>query len=479
MKFSPREYQQQAIDWILERQRSALWLDMGLGKTASTLAAFDQLCDMAEVARGLVVAPKRVAEQTWPAECQKWDQFNHLKRYVITAEDLPTKVVNGKRQCRLSKLAKEGLLGDRVLFFVHYDLLPRLVQAFHDTWPWDFVVCDESSMLKSHDTQRFKALKKVSGQIDRMVQLTGTPSPNGIEQLFSQMYLINPELLGRTITEFRTRFMVAGAHKGHVVYEWKPRRGAREEFYGILADVAMSMKSEDWLQLPERISNVIYVDLQEGPRMLYQTLEKDYIATAGENVVEAVTGAALGNKLLQLANGAVYATGDEAGSAIGSSRDAAVVHVHDAKLDALEELAEENETLLVAYAYRHDLDRLRKRFPYAEVMEDNLGVIDRWNKGQIKMLLTHPRSAGHGLNLQDGGSVAVWFGLTYDLEIYQQWNKRLHRSGQTADRVVIHHLVTRGTIDEDVMVALEGKAGKQDALLYAVGQRLQAQKSPH
>lgn len=464
VNFEPREYQQHAIEWILEHPAAALYLPMGLGKTASTLAAFDRLADMAEVARGLVVAPKRVAEHTWPAECRKWKQFEKLRTYTITAADLPL--------AGLSPASRKRLLGEAELYFIHYDLVPRLVKEFHGAWPWDFIVLDESSMVKSQDTKRFKALKKIMPKVDRIVELTGTPSPNGIEQLWSQVYLLDRgERLGRTLTAFREQFMRPGARRGNQIFEWVPRAGARDEVYARLADVAMSLRAEDWLELPEKIHNVVSVELPKAIEKKYRELEADYILNhideqGGGGVVEAATAAALGNKLLQLANGAVYA------------EDREVLHLHDEKIKALAEIAEGADTLLVAYNYRHDLERLRRAFPKARVLdgEDDVKTIDDWNAGKIQMLLTHPRSAGHGLNLQDGGSEAVWFSLTWDLELYQQWNARLHRSGQTADRVVIHHLAAKGTIDEDVMRALEGKAGEQDALLWALAQRIQ--KSP-
>lgn len=436
MKYVPREYQAKCTKLLIDNPRYALFISMGLGKSVITATAMIDLMDRVEVARWLIVAPKRVAEVSWPDEFQKWDHLKGVKVEVLTA----AKLQPGKK------------LPEADVYTVHYDLLPRLVGQ----WKFDGLVLDESSCVKNPSTKRFKTLKKVLPKVSRVIQLSGTPAPNGIEDLWSQIYLLDKgQRLGRTMTHFRSIFMTPGQRNGPVVYKWLERDGARDDVMSRVSDLCMSLKSEDWVTLPDRIMNNIPVRLPTKAENAYRQLERDYLLPLKGEVIEAATAAALIGKLLQAANGALY---DEEHN---------WHHLHDAKLDALEELSETCGNLLVAYTYQHDKERLLGRFPQARELSTAQDIRD-WNAGKIKMLICHPRSAGHGLNLQDGGSECVWFGPTYDLEIYQQFNKRLHRSGQSADRVVIHHLIAQGTIDPLVLDVLEGKASLQEAILNAV-----------
>lgn len=451
-EFIPRPYQHYAIQRIIDTPAVALLLDMGMGKTVSTLTAIDELMyDRFEVRRVLVIAPLRVALSTWRDECETW---THTQRLRIS-------VAVGDRETREAALRAQA-----DIYVVNRDVVKWLVDYYRGKWPFDMVVIDESSSFKNPASQRFRALRKVRPLIKRVVLLTGTPAPNGLMDLWSQFYLLDRgERLGRTLTAYRERYFRPGQQSGYVVYSYDLRPGADKEIYKRIGDICVSMKSEDYLTLPPLLQNVVRVELSDVAMERYREMEKELVLSIGDNDVTAVSAAALSNKLLQMANGAVYDTEGD------------VVRIHEAKLDVLDEIISYNEgkSVMVIYSYRHDLKTLRERYPKARELK-TAGDIRDWNAGKIPILLVHPQSAGHGLNLQHGGHIAIWYGLTWSLEAYQQTNKRLHRPGQT-EPVVLHHLVAKGTIDEDVMRALEGKAAGQESMLAAVKARIERYKT--
>lgn len=448
--FKPHAYQEYAIERVLNQPATGLFLDMGLGKTAIALtAAAELLHDRFEVARVLVIAPLRVAEDTWTKEAGKWKHTHHLKI---------SKVLGSERE-RIQALKRQA-----DIYVINRENVEWLVSIYGKRWPFDMVVVDELSSFKSPKAKRFRALRKVRPLVKKMVGLTGTPSPNGLLDLWAQVYLLDQgERLGKTFTEYRNRYFEPDRRdpRRGIVYSWKPKLGAEKAIYKKLEDLCVSMRAEDWLELPERIDRVISVRLPATAREQYRRLERDLLLPFADGDVVVGSASVLSNKLLQLANGAVY---DENGG---------VREIHAAKLDALEDVvdAANGKPVLVFYTYRHDLHRLRRKFPNARTLETARDVED-WNARRIPMLLAHPASSGHGLNLQAGGNIIVWFGLTWSLELYQQANARLHRQGQK-ESVIVHHLVAEGTIDEDVMRALESKRAGQDALLEAVKARVE------
>ena len=447
----PRPYQRYAIRRIIDTPAVALLLDMGMGKTVSTLTAINELMfDRFEVHKVLVIAPLRVALSTWRDECEMWEHTRHL-RISVAVGDLRTR--------------EAALAEDADIYVVNRDVVKWLVGYYRAKWPFDMVVVDESSSFKNPASQRFRALRKVRPLIRRIVLLTGTPAPNGLMDLWSQLYLLDRgERLGRTLTEYRERYFRPGQQSGHIVYSYDARPGAEQEIFRRIGDICVSMKSEDYLTLPPLIQNVVRVQLPEAAARRYREMERELVLSIGDADITAVSAAALSNKLLQMANGAVYDT------------EGKVVKLHDAKAEALDEIISCNEgkSVMVIYSYRHDLERLRKKYPKARELKTAEDIRD-WNAGRIPLLLVHPQSAGHGLNLQHGGHIVVWYGLTWSLEAYQQTNKRLHRPGQT-EPVMLHHLVAKGTIDEDVMRALEGKAAGQESMLDAVKARIERYK---
>ncbi|MFS1514579.1 DEAD/DEAH box helicase [Chengkuizengella sp. SCS-71B] len=455
MDFKPHKYQEYAIERILDTSAIALLLEMGLGKTVITLTAIEQmLFDTFEASKILVIAPLRVADDTWSRESQKWDHLKHLRISKIL----------GSRMQR-----ERGLNADADLYVMNRENVSWLVSMTGKDWPFETVVIDELSSFKNSKSQRFRALKRVRPLMQRVIGLTGTPTPNGLEDLWSQMYLIDQgERLGKTITRFRDRYLNAGQrdkNNSHVVYEWKPKPEAEKNVYEKISDIAVSMRAEDWLDMPERMDRIIPIKLNDESTKQYKKLERDLLLPFADGDVVANTAAVLSNKLLQMANGAVY---DETRG---------VKEIHEAKLDALEDIIEaaNGHPILVFYAFKHDLERIQDRFKFTRTLGKGSDDIEDWNNGNIQMLAVHPASAGHGLNLQDGGNLIVWFGLNWSLELYQQANARLHRQGQKRS-VVVHHLVTEGTMDEDVMNALDGKATGQDALMEAVKARIEKVK---
>lgn len=440
-EFHPHNYQKFAIEKIKELPAVALFLDMGLGKTVCSLSAVvDLLWDSFEVTRVLVVAPKRVAETTWTDEAAKWEHTQRLKL---------SKVLGSERE-RIN-----ALKANADIFVINRENIPWLMQYYKWRPPFDMLIIDESSSFKNPQAQRFKALRKVMPYFDRVVELTGTPRSNGLMDLWAQMYLLDGgKRLCKTISQYRTRYFTPDKTNGHVVYSYRPLPEAEEKIYDAIRDITFSMSAKDWLELPDRIDNVISVELTPEAKATYKKLEREYVLSLPEGEVQASSAAVLSNKLLQLANGAIY---DEEGQPI---------RVHDSKLEALKELEQDGKNMLVFYAYQHDRERILKDFPKARELKSAKDIQD-WNAGKINMLLAHPVSAGYGLNLQAGGNVIVWYGLTWSLEQYQQANARLYRQGQK-EAVIIHHLVAKGTIDEQVMRALKNKDAGQQALLEAV-----------
>ena len=445
MKYKPHNYQQFATDFILNQSICCLMLDMGLGKTVITLTALWQLAlDSFDVSRVLVIAPKRVAEDTWPKELAKWEHLTSLTSSLVLGSA-------AERKAALQKKA--------FLYIINRENVAWLVKNHY--WDFDMVVIDELSSFKSNKAERFKAMKKVRPMVTRIVGLTGTPAPNTLLDLWPQMYLMDMgQRLGRFIGGFRDRFFLPDKRNREIVYSYKPREGAEDAIYALISDICISMKAADYLDMPERIDNRIEVSMSPKERKLYDDFQKDMVLSIGDEELDAANAAALSNKLLQMANGAVY------------GEDKKAIPIHDRKLDALEDLVEaaNGKPLLVAYWYKHDLQRIKARFKNARCI-DTAKDIDDWNAGKIPLALIHPASAGHGLNLQDGGCTIVWFGLTWSLELYQQLNARLWRQGQK-HTVVIHHIVTKGTHDEDVMRALENKDTRQSALIEAVRARI-------
>lgn len=441
MKYEAHAYQEYATQRIIDTPKVGLFLDMGLGKTVSTLTAVEELIhDRFAVRKCLVIAPLRVAKMTWTDEAAKWDHL-HLRISRVLGSETER---------------KRALSTDADVYTINRENVPWLVKLYGRRWPFDMVVVDESSSFKNHRAKRFRALRQVLGLIDRLVLLTGTPSPRSLMDLWAQMYLLDQGArLGKTIGAYRDAYFKPGKRNGYVVYDWILRDGADEVIYRHIGDVCVSMTADDWLTLPERVTNRVEVELPPAARRTYDQLLRDFVAEIDGNEVTAANAAVLTGKLLQVANGAVY---DE---------DGAVREVHRAKLDALAEIREEcSEPMIVFYWFQHDMERLQKAFPDARFLETEADMA-AWNRGEIPMLLLHPASAGHGLNLQEGGHVIVWYGLTWSLELYQQANARLYRQGQTKP-VIVHHLVAKNTMDGRVLNALAGKSTGQDALIAAV-----------
>ena len=445
------QYQRYSVQHILDNTHCALFLDMGLGKTVSTLTAIEHLMyTELEVSRVLVVAPKRVAESVWHKEARKWAHLTHLTFSIITGT--PT-------QRRTAYRTKADV------HLVSRDNIAWLIQEFHGKMPYDMLVIDELSSFKSHKAVRFKTLRKAQPSFDRVVGLTGTPSPNGLIDLWAQLYLLDRgQRLGRTLTEYRNNYFKPGQRNGAIVYNYKPLKGTNDEIHAKIKDICVSMKSEDYLELPGTQRNLIELEFTDAQKAKYEEFERSQVLRLFEDKDEitAVNAAALSNKLLQYANGAVY---DE---------DRNVHAVHEVKLDAAEEIVESanGKPVLIAWAYQHDRDRLKKKLSKYKPRELKTDQdIDDWNAGKIPVLLMHPASGGHGLNLQAGGNTMVWYGHTWSLELYQQLNKRLDRQGQT-NKVIMHLLVMKGTVDEDVLRALENKTATQDGLMNAVKARI-------
>lgn len=451
MHYQPHNYQAQATAFIETHPQAAILLGMGLGKTVITLTAiWNLLLDSFQVRRVLIIAPLRVARDTWPAEVAKWD---HLAGLTIA-------IAVGTKTDRLDALAQNAMVT-----VINRENVPWLVKQLGGAWPFDMVVIDELSSFKNHRAQRFKALATVCPSITRIVGLTGTPASNGLMDLWAQFRLLDEgQRLGRFISHYRNRWFVPDKRNGMQIFTYKPRAGAEDEIYAAIGDITLSMRTTDHLTLPELTVTTTAVTLSGGERAVYERLRDEMVLDLDGQIVDAANAAALSGKLLQLASGAIY---DEHGDAI---------EVHDRKLDALEDLVEaaNGQPLLVAYWFKHDLQRITERFPQARELKTSADI-EAWNAREIPLALIHPASAGHGLNLQHGGSILIWFSLTWSLELYQQTNARLYRQGQ-CEPVTITHLATTGTLDEAVLTALESKDLTQAALIDAVTTELQPAK---
>ncbi|WP_164683113.1 DEAD/DEAH box helicase [Streptococcus hyointestinalis] len=449
MKLKLHDYQEVTKDFIIRTPYAAVILDMGMGKTATTLSAINELMfDRYEVSKVLVIAPLRVANTVWSDEIEQWEALKHL-RY--------SKIVGTPKQ-RQAALEK-----DADIYIVNRENLPWLVEQCSTYFKWDMVVIDELSSFKSWKSKRFKAFMAMRPYMKRVVGLTGTPSSNGLMDLFAEFKVIDcGERLGRFIGEYRSRYFEEGRRNGNVVYEYIPMDYAECQIFDKIDDITISMKAMDYLEMPELISTKRLVRMSDKEKERYGEFKKEYVLSEIEGVeVTAANAASLSNKLVQMSNGAVY------------SDDHQVLSLHDQKLDALEDIIEaaNNEPILVAYWFKHDLQRIEERLAKIKVKGTVLKTeqdFREWNKGNITVGLLHPASSGHGLNLQKGGHHLVWFGLTWSLELYQQTNARLWRQGQQAETVVVQHIVTEGTIDEEILKALENKYAQQSRLIEAV-----------
>ena len=454
--FVPHNYQAYCRDRIINTPNIGLFLEMGLGKTAITLDAIKQLrYNYLQVCKSLIIAPKKVAESTWHTEAAAWSEFS----------DLRFSFVMGTQAERIAALNTPA-----DIYLINRENTQWLVEYYKHAWPFDMVVLDESSSFKNHQAKRFKALKLVRSRINRMVLLTGTPSPKSLMDLWAQIYLLDGgQRLGKTITAYRDAYFTPDKRNAQVIFSYAPKEGADAAIYQRISDICISMRSADYLSLPELMYNDIPVMLDKQAAIAYKRLERDMLIEVDESTITAGTAAVLSNKLLQLCNGAVY---DEDGK---------VIELQSCKIDALLETVEQlgDEHAIICYNFKHDRDRLlqalRKTGRRVEVYAGEQQKQD-WNDGKIDLMLVQPASCGYGLNLQAGGHHIIWFGLTWSLELYQQTNKRLHRQGQTHP-VIIHHLIVKGGADEDVITALHNKDATQESLLNALRVRLQAVKN--
>lgn len=442
MKYNPHKYQTYATNFILKHPIAAVFLEMGLGKSVITLTAIFDLClDSFEIGKVLVIAPLRVARDTWPAEINKWE---HLK-------GLEFSVAIGTEQERLAALRKPASV-----YLINRENVDWLVNKSGIPFDYDMVVIDELSSFKSYGAKRFKSLLKVRPRAKRIVGLTGTPSSNGLMDLWAEFRILDMgKRLGRYITHYRNSFFTPDKRNQQIVFSYKPLPGAEDAIYRLISDITISMKSVDFLKMPECVINEVPVYLNDKEQSVYDHFREEMVLELANEEIDAMNAAVLSGKLLQMANGAIY--DDDKNSHI----------IHDRKLDALEDLIEgaNGKPVLIAYWYNHDLERIKTRFNVREIKTSK--DIKDWNNGDISVAVIHPASAGHGLNLQSGGSTLIWFGLTWSLELYQQTNARLWRQGQN-ETVVIHHIITKGTIDEDVMRALKRKEKTQSDLINAV-----------
>lgn len=449
MKFNPHNYQTHGIDYVMKNPYCGLFLDMGLGKTVITLTAIDRLLNEEfEAQKVLVIAPKKVAEDTWARESQKWDHLRHLRLSIIL----------GTERQRI-----EALRAKADIYIINRENVAWLVTYLGGAWPFDTVVGDELSSFKNPQAQRFKALRTVRPKMRRFIGLTGTPAPNGLEDLWSQLYLLDQgERLGKTITGYRNEYFTKTPYVNYPEYKLKQNE-CEKQIHAKIEDICISMKAADYLELPKRIDRVKTVKLPAKVMESYFAFEKDLILNMPDaEDITAVNAAALSTKLLQFSNGAIY------------DSESNWHEVHREKLEALEEEIEaaNGNPVLVFYSYKHDLERILKYFKTLKpVVLKGSAEVERWNNGEIRLLLAHPASAGHGLNMQDGGNVLVWFGLQWGLELYQQAVARLDRQGQTKP-VINSRIVAEGTIDEEVLIALQDKAVRQDALMNAIKARI-------
>ena len=454
MKYNPHKYQSYATDFIVNNPIAAIFLEMGLGKSVITLTAMRKLFETDTICKVLVIAPLRVARDTWPQEIKKWDHLKGMKYAVAVGTEAERKA---------------AILRNEPVTIINRENVDWLINKSGLPFDFDMVVIDELSSFKSYGAKRFKALLKVRPFIKRIVGLTGTPSSNGLMDLWAEFRILDfGKRLGRYITRYRHSYFEPDKRNAQMVFSYKPLPGAEDAIYDKISDITISMKSVDYLDMPGCIINEVPVYMSSAEQSVYDDFREDMVAKLKDDVIDAANAAVLSGKLLQMANGAVY---DE---------DGVSHHIHDRKLDALEDLIEgaNGKPVLVAYWFKHDLERIEARLkslriPYARL--DKPDSIKRWNNGEVPVMLIHPASAGHGLNLQAGGSTLIWFGLTWSLELYQQTNARLWRQGQK-ETVVLHHIICRDTIDEDVMAALKRKGKVQNDLINAVKANLEVRK---
>ena len=452
MNFEPKEHQKIALEFLRSHKRCCLFLDMGLGKTVTALTVAKELLNDLRIEKVLVIAPLRVAEDTWSRECSKWDHLSDLRlSKVMGTPKQRTKALNTPAD----------------IYITNRENVQWLVEQVNSNWDFDLVIIDELSSFKNPQAKRFRMLKRVIGMSEYVWGLTGTPASNGYMDLWAEIYLIDGgERLGKYIGSYRTAYFYVGAHRGNIVYEYRLRADGKKRIDRKLSDICLSMSKEDWLILPPITYNEVRVRMSSSERRIYDQFQRDKVLPILEGKIDTIenmssavvgdTAAVVSNKLLQLANGSVY--DDNEG----------VFHLHDRKLDALEEIVEssQGQSLLVFYSYRHDLSRLQERFPDAVLLKGS-AEIDRWNNGEIRMLLCHPASAGYGINLQEGAHIICWFGLPWSLELYQQANARLYRQGQEYP-VIVHHIITEDTLDNRVLTALQDKDATQRSLLDAL-----------
>lgn len=448
MQYNPHDYQKYAINYILTHPVAGIFLDMGLGKTSIALTALDALLfDYFEIHKVLIIAPLRVAKNTWSAEIEKW---HHLK-------DLKYSIVVGTESERLSALNEQA-----DIYIINRENVQWLVEKSGISFDFDMLIIDELSSFKNWQSKRFRSLMKVRPKVKRIVGLTGTPSSNGYMDLFAEFRLLDMgERLGRFIGQYRNAYFKPDKMNGPIVYSYKLLPGAEQQIYSKIADITISMKSTDYLNMPKLVSSEYEVYMDEKEKKKYEELKKELILQLPDGEVTAANAASLSGKLCQMANGAIY------------TEDGTVLEIHDKKLEALEDIVEaaNGKPILLIYWFHHDMDRIVKKLNELKVLFEKLDTdasIKKWNNGELPVALLHPMSAGHGLNLQNGGSTIIWFGLTWSLELYQQTIARLWRQGQSANTVVVQHIITKGTIDERILKALSQKDNTQSALIDAV-----------
>lgn len=452
MKFSPHPYQSYCIQRIITDPAVGLFLDMGLGKTVITLTAINELkYNRFLVGKVLIIAPKKVAEATWTKEAEKWDHLSLLRILPVL----------GSKQKRIRALNTPA-----DVYVINRENVQWIVEYYRNSWPFDMVVIDELTSFKSHKAKRFKALTWIRKDIRRMVGLTGTPAPNGLIDLWAQIYLLDEgQRLGKRITHYRERYFDPDARDREHIFSYAPKPGADSVIQKAIGDICISMKADDYLQLPELVEDVIPVVLDRKAEKAYRDFEKNLLVEIEDEVLDAGSAAVLSGKLLQMANGAVYNEKQQP------------VEVHSCKLEVFLETVEKlgGAPALVFYNFQHDLSRIEKSVEKTGLYVRRLQTpqdADDWNAGKIDLLLAHPASAAYGLNLQEGGNHVIWFGLNWSLELYQQANKRLHRQGQKST-VFVHHLVTQGTRDEDVLEALQQKGDVQEYLMQSLKARIE------
>lgn len=445
MKAILHDYQDYCVNFILSHESSALLLDMGLGKTLISLTAIKELKDFGLLGKCLIIAPLTVAKDTWPKEIVKWDNLKGLTSSLII----------GSKKQRLA-----GLEAEADIYITNKENFVWLTE--NHKWDFDTVIIDELSGFKATNTKRFKAMRKVRPKVKRMVGLTGTPAPNSLLDLWPQMYTVDMgESLGKSVTRFRESFFYPAQSNGHIVYKWALREGAEEMIYDKIAKNAVSMRAKDHLNLPDRVDNVIEVELSNKEKQQYQQLKRDFILEIANQEIMAPNAASLGNKLLQLAQGAMYTTDKE------------VLNIHEQKKEALDRIIEEanGQPVLIFYWFKFDRERLLNWYPQAQDISTD--KITAWNNGEIPIMIAHPASSGHGLNLQAGGHIIVWYGINWSAEYYAQANARLDRQGQT-ESVIVHHIITKDTEDERALQVVQGKITQQEALMEAVKAEMEA-----